>query len=130
MNPFEADEEDEKEPWPDEPPEFDPDSLGPEPPDPTPTTRESIDATENVPDGLFRAFWASVLFLNVALAAVSIGLMLIYFRGDYETAGPLLLIGLVAGLGTARYYLRAKTGYYAEEGSETMDPETESKNAE
>ena len=126
MTPLEEDEES----WPDEPDEFDPDSLGPDPPDSTPTIRESLGAAEDVSDGLFRAFWASVLFLNVALAAISIGLMLIYFRGDYGTGGPVLLIGIVAGLGTARYYWRVKTGYYSDGENETMDSETDSKGVE
>jgi len=111
VNPLE---EDEEKSWPDEPDEFDPDSLGPDPPDPTPTLQESLDTAADVPDDLFRAFWASVLLLNVALAALSLGAMLVYFRGDYEAGGPALLIGAVAALATARYYWRFKTGHYAE----------------
>lgn len=110
MNPLEENEE----AWPDEPDEFDPDSLGPDAPDPTPTIRESLGAAESVPEGLFRAFWASVLFLNIALASLSLGVLLIYFRGDYGTGGPALLIGTVAALATARYYWRVKTGRYTD----------------
>lgn len=117
MNPFEEDEEG----WPDEPDEFDPDSLGPSPPDSTRSLRDSLGATEAVPDGLFRAFWASVLLLNVALAALSIGAMFVYFRGDYGTGAPLILIGAVAATGTARYYWRFKTGEYAADGAGAAD---------
>lgn len=120
MNPIEEDDEG----WPDEPEEFDPDSLGPDPPDSTRSLRESLGATEDVSDDLFRAFWASVLLLNVALAALSIGAMLIYFRGDYGTGAPVSLIGTVAALATARYYWRFKTGRYAQDEDERDERET------
>lgn len=128
MNPLEEDEENA---WPDEPDEFDPDGVGPDPPDSTPTLRESFGAAADVPDDVFRAFWASVLLSNVALAALSLGAMFVYFRGDYANGGPALLVGTVAALATARYYWRVKTGRYAEpeadgderdaEGSEPTD---------
>ena len=121
MNPIEEDDEG----WPDEPDEFDPDSLGPDPPDSTRSLRESLGATEDVSDDLFRAFWASVLLLNVALAALSIGAMLIYFRGDYETGAPVLLIGTVAALATARYYWRFKTGRYTQSDEERDESGTQ-----
>lgn len=114
MIPFEDDED----AWPDEPSEFDPDSLGPdapEPPDPTPEHSEVVEAAEEVPGGLFRAFWASVLSLNVALAALAVGGMMIYFQRDYETGGLVFLIGCVAAAGTLRYYWGVKTGRYGTE---------------
>lgn len=123
MNPLE---EDESDAWPDEPEEFDPERFGPEIPDSSPTLSESLGASKDVSDGLFRAFWASVLLLNVALAALSIGAMLLYFRGDYGTGGPVLLIGVVASVATFRYYWGVKTGRYTEEGQsdggETNEP--------
>ena len=115
MIPFEEDED----AWPDEPKEFDPDSLGPDPPtspNAAPSSGESLRASESVPDGLFRAFWASVLLANVALGAISIGAMLIYFQGDYEAGTLALLIGSVAASGTARYYWGVKTGRYNDDG--------------
>lgn len=120
MNPIEED--DGEDAWPDEPAEFDPDSIGPETPDSTRTLSESFGAIEDVPDELFRAFWASVLLLNMAIAALSIGAMFIYFRGDYDTGGPILLIGAVAALATARYYWGVKTGRYT---GENVDDEGE-----
>jgi hypothetical protein len=112
-------EEDESDAWPDEPEEFDPESLGPETPDSSPTLSESLGASADVPEELFRAFWAAVLLLNVALAALSIGAMLLYFRGDYGTGVPVLLVGVVAGLATIRYYWGVKTGRYS--GQEDSD---------
>ena len=114
MNPFE---EDQGNAWPDEPDEFDPDSIGPDPPDSTSTLGESFGATADVSEDLFRAFWASVLFSNVALASLSLGAMLVYFRGDYGAGGPALVVGAVAALATARYYWRFKTGRYTQPGT-------------
>lgn len=108
MDPFKEDDE----AWPDEPSEFDPDSLAPDPPGTAGGTRSSLSAAEDVPEGLFQAFWASVLLLNVALAATAIGAMLIYFQGAYETGTLTLAIGTVAALGTLRYYWAVKTGRY------------------
>lgn len=122
MNPLEEDEER----WPDEPTEFDPDSLGPDPPDPTPDPEETLTGDADVPDELFRAFWASVLFLNVAMAALAIGLMLIYFQGDYGNGLPALLVGGVAAFGAGRYYWGVKTGTYAGDDETGVVEEDES----
>ncbi|WP_181693314.1 hypothetical protein [Natronomonas sp. LN261] len=127
MNPIE---EEEEEAWPDEPDEFEPDSLGPDPPDSTRTLRESLGATEDVSEDLFRAFWASVLLLNVALAALSIGAMLVYFRGNYAGGGPALFIGAVAALATARYYWRFKTGQYADDSPTGSGEKSEDRTGE
>ena len=89
---------------PDEPEEFDPDSLGPERPDVEPDLEESVAALDDVDDELFRAFWGAAVFLNVAVAALSIGLMLVYFRGDWTTGGGALVVGVVAAAFTARFY--------------------------
>jgi hypothetical protein len=111
VNPLEEDEES----WSNEPDEFDPDSLGPDPPDATLSTdATSGGSAADVPDGLVRAFWASVLFLNVALGALSIGAMLIYFRSDYATGVPALVIGLAAAIAAARYYRDGTSGQYIE----------------
>ena len=99
---------------PDEPDEFDPDSLGPETPDVEPDLEESFEAAAEVDDELFRAFWGAAVFLNVAVAALALGAMLIYFRGDWEAGGAALLVGAVAAFFTARYYL----GYTRDDGEE------------
>lgn len=100
MNPLEDDED----PWPDEPDEFDPDSLGPETPDVAPDLDGSVEGAADVDEDIFRAFWGSVVFLNVGIAALSVGAMLVYFRGDWATGGPALLIGLVAVAFVGRFY--------------------------
>lgn len=89
---------------PDEPEEFDPDSLGPETPDVEPDLEESFANLEEVDDDLFRAFWATAFFLNVAVAALAVGAMLLYFRGDWRNGGAAIAVGAVAAVFTARYY--------------------------
>ena len=96
MSPLEEDEER----WPDEPDEFDPDSLGPDPPDPTLDQEETLAKSAEISDELFRAFWASALFLNVAIAALAVGLMLrattgtAYRRSSSEALPPSVPVGI------------------------------------
>lgn len=82
--------DDRPDPEPDpEPDEFDPHSLGPEVP--------SVDTEEiDVPVDLRRAFWSVVAMVNVGLLAVSLGAMLVGFRGAWETGVPLVGVGVVA----------------------------------
>ena len=58
----------------------------------------------DVDEVLFRTFWGAVISLNVAMAAVPLGLMLVYFRGNWELGGLAVLVGLVAGAATYRFY--------------------------
>ncbi len=107
MNPL----EEEEDPWPDEPEEFDPESLGPDPP-----TVEQPDAAamEDVSEDAARLFFGAVVMANVALFALSLGAMLVYFRGDWELGGAALAVGAVATLFLGRFYWQFKT----------RDPET------
>lgn len=89
--------------------EFDPTSLGPDTPtigeasDPAPGEAVEID-TEAVDEVLLRTFWGSVISLNVAMAAIPLGLLLIYFRGNWELGGLAVAIGCVAAVATVRFY--------------------------
>lgn len=82
-----------------------------------------------------RYFWSAVALANIAVAAVSIGLMLIGFRGNWVLGGGLVLIGLLAG---ARVYWiyrefrndeRTREGNAGdsdgEDGAETSGPDSE-----
>jgi uncharacterized membrane protein YjjP (DUF1212 family) len=110
VDPFSDDEQ-----WPDEPEQFDPDSIGPETPDATDIDAETL---ESVPEGLFRAFVGSAIMLNVALFGLSLGAMLIYFRGDWQVGGAALAAGVAGGVFTARYYWQYRRGDF-EEGTES-----------
>jgi hypothetical protein len=127
VNPLEDDED----AWPNEPEEFDPESLGPESPGSSSVdsqVKESLGATADVDEDLFRAFWGAVVFLNVALAALSIGAMLVYFRGDWAMGGPALLVGTIAAGFTVRFYLDGKRlREQSDDGSDEDDGQTAEK---
>lgn len=66
--------------------------------------------TVDVPDEsdadpeLQRQFWVLVLVFNAALAAVSIGLMFVAFRGKWEFGGRIVVAGaLLAAYGFYKY---------------------------
>ena len=87
-----------------EPDEFDPGSLGPETPGVDTDGGDAIEIDGDVDEVLLRTFWGAVISLNVAMAAVPLGLLLIYFRGDWELGGLAVAVGLVAGAATYRFY--------------------------
>ncbi|MFC7155238.1 hypothetical protein ACFQPA_07185 [Halomarina halobia] len=103
MNPFEEDEEDA---WPDEPDEFDPDSLGPSVEYSAPEDLADAD----IPEDVFRAFWAVVVMANIGLFAASLGLMFIVFRGQLRLGGTVFAIGALALLFGYRYYRSYRSG--------------------
>jgi len=106
--------------WPDEPREFDPDSLGPDAPAPPPVTDY---ANKDVPTDVANAFWAAVLFANVGLIGVTLGPMLWYFRGWTDVGGGLTLTGVLAILMTyRRYYAFMNRKDDADPESEDADP--------
>ncbi|PSQ54090.1 hypothetical protein BRD20_00715 [Halobacteriales archaeon SW_8_65_20] len=86
--------ESESDPWPDEPDEFDPDSLTPD----TPIAGDSGAAdTETDIDGeLLRGFYAAVVLANVGLFGLSLGAMVAYFRGQLLLGGVAMLVGTSA----------------------------------
>lgn len=84
-----------------EPEEVDPDEIGPE----VPEAPEAPDMTEvDVDPGLQNRFWALVGVFNLALLAVSLGVMFVGFRGNWELGGQLTVGGLLLfGFGYYRY---------------------------
>ena len=85
--------------------QYEPDEPNPEeeyaPDVPSVSIPDSSDA--DVPAELALAFWSVVVSVNVGLFAASLGLMLVYFRGQWRLGG-----GVVAlGVGTLAYgYLK------------------------
>jgi hypothetical protein len=112
--PFEEDED----AWPDEPEEFDPDSLGPDPPTVT-RTGELVREGQDAPKEVQNAFWKAVLLANVALLGISLGAMLLYFRADWDFGGGALVVGLVALALTYRTYHQFMNRDTAAERDET-----------
>ena len=86
--------------WPDEPDEFDPESLGPEVPSAPDPTSDDVD----VPPELAKAFWAAVIFANVGLLGVSLGPMLIFFEGRVDAGLVSFLIGVLGLVFAYRRY--------------------------
>lgn len=85
-------------PWPHEPDEFDPHSLGPGG-DPAATGGEDARPGDDRPEvdrETFRAFWGAVVVVNVGVFLVSVGPMLVYFRGQAVLGGGMVLAGLGA----------------------------------
>jgi uncharacterized membrane protein YraQ (UPF0718 family) len=112
--------------WPDEPKEFDPNSLGPDIPK-APSAPNL--AERDVPSDVANAFWAAVLLANAALLGLSLGPMLWYFEGMAQLGGGIFLVGLVAlGMTYRRYYAfmnREKPDEERESPAPENDPEVE-----
>lgn len=107
------DEAGDSDPWPDEPDEFDPDSLGPDPPRPPQVGTGESDVDRET----FRAFWGAVVMANVGLLLPSLGLMLWYFRG-MSTWGPVLVA--VGAVSLYRAY-RTYRDYTSDDGAAESD---------
>lgn len=95
-------------PWPDEPeqpnPESDPESRWDDPENdlpriPTPDTDET-----DVDPEILETFWRSVVLANVALFGISLGPMLIYFRGQWRFGLAAVAIGSIAGFRVYQHY--------------------------
>lgn len=82
------------------PERFEP-SLGPDVPEVdipgTDDAAEADDDLEMFPDDVdptvSRTFWRLVVVFDAALLALAVGPMFIYFRGNWEVGGQLLLLG-------------------------------------
>jgi hypothetical protein len=98
------------EPWPDEPDEPNPEDrwgdaerdLVRVPEAPEVSTPSASDT--DVPAEVARNFWAAVVFANVGLFGVSLGAMLIGFRGQWLWGGAAVLVGALALVRTYLQY--------------------------
>lgn len=95
-----------------EPEEFDPHSLGPEIPEAPDPSEADID-----PD-LRNRFWSLVLVFNVALLALSLGLMFAAFEGQLGLGGQLVGAGLVLSAFGYYRYRQAKRSLAETDGPE------------
>ena len=69
---------------------------------------EVVDA--DVDPEVSRFFWRLVVVFDAALLALALGLMFIYFRGDWETGGPMLALGAIAFVYGVREYREYRYG--------------------
>ncbi|POG57391.1 DUF7322 domain-containing protein [Haloferax marisrubri] len=83
------------------------------------------DAPEFSPDvnpEVARLFWASVVLANVGLAGITVGPMLVYFRGDTLLGGGLFLFGAVVLVRVYSIYREFKRGEWRDgEDSDESD---------
>lgn len=92
--------------WPDEPDEPDPESRWGDPEDDlvsipsveVPAAAEPAEPgdTVEVDSEVAKFFWVSVVYANVALGGVSIGLLLVWFRGQWMVGGGAVVVGCFA----------------------------------
>jgi hypothetical protein len=101
-------------PWPDEPDEFDPESLGPDPPtveSPEPDVTHGDDLVpekptpgEDIDADVYWLFWGLVVVNKIGLIATSVGVMIVGFTDRTELGLQVLSVGLVAlAYGVVRY---------------------------
>ncbi|MFC7142462.1 hypothetical protein ACFQMA_21815 [Halosimplex aquaticum] len=57
-----------------------------------------------------RTFWRLVLVFDVALLAMSLGPMFVFFRSDWDTGGPLFVLGVAAFVYGVREYRQFRDG--------------------
>ncbi|UWG50602.1 putative membrane protein [Halalkaliarchaeum sp. AArc-CO] len=72
-------------------------------------------AIQEVHPDLLRLFVASVVALNLALLAFSLGVMVWYFEGMTRIGGGLVLVGVLAGFRTYQYYREYDARDWSEE---------------
>ena len=72
-------------------------------------------AIQEVHPDLLRLFVASVVALNLALLAFSLGVMVWYFEGMDRIGGALVLVGALAGVRTYQYYREYDARDWSEE---------------
>jgi hypothetical protein len=83
---------------------------GPEPPSvDDPRGAVDLEADDDVDEVLLRTFWGAVIAVDVAMAAIPLGLLLIYVRGDRVLGGLALAVGAVAAGAAVRCYRTFRT---------------------
>jgi len=69
---------------------------------------EAVDA--DIDPTVSRVFWRLVLVFDVAFLAMALGLMFVYFRGDWTTGGPAIALGATAFVYGVREYREYRYG--------------------
>jgi hypothetical protein len=115
--------------WPDEPDEPDPEARWGAPEEDlvsTPSVEipgedaDEAGAGVEVDGDLAKFFWATVVYANVALAGISIGLLLIVFREQWGWGGGAVAVGLFALYRTYDLY-RTYREEVVDDGDKTVD---------
>jgi hypothetical protein len=93
--------------------------LGPDVPQVEVPTAPDPSGNE-VPDGLAKDFWKLVATLNVALFALALGPMLVFFRGELVNGGAVFLLGAAFFFYGYQRYRKVKRRH-ADESADTED---------
>ncbi|MFB6126341.1 MAG: hypothetical protein ABEJ79_03455 [Halolamina sp.] len=129
---FDPLDEDDPDPWPDEPTEPDPEPELGSPADELASVPEpSVPDTDEVDAETRTTFWASVLLANGAVLLVSLGPMLAFFRGQTLLGGGLFVAGCLLFARLYVYYRSFRSDDEASDGdgSDADDPGPESDGA-
>lgn len=96
--------------WPDEPDEENPESHWGDPERDLPKVPEvrTPGSDSSADPELVKLFWASVIAANVGLLGVSLGLLLVFFEGDWTYGGLSVAVGAFGFLRTYTYYRRVE----------------------
>jgi len=114
--------------WPDEPDEPDPESRWSDPED----DLVSVPSVEDLDPGsegagievdgeIAKFFWISVIYANVALGGISVGLLVIGFRGQLVVSGIAIAVGLLALYRTYDVYRRYQERVVESEDGDDTD---------
>lgn len=108
-----------------EPPDLGPEVPSVDVPGPDEGLTESLTPESDVDPETHRTFWRLVVVIDVALLALTVGPMLIYFEGDWRRGLAMVSLGLVVSV----YGLRTYRGYMAEDAGnqDASDPENAEK---
>lgn len=91
-------------------------------PDPAANITDTSEYYDDVDVDLRNAFWMLVIVFNISLFTVSLGFMLLYFRGDLTWGGLSLSIGVFLGIVGLVRYSRVKR--QLEAGAFDLEPDT------
>ncbi|WP_416839042.1 hypothetical protein [Haloferax sp. DFSO52] len=80
--------------------------------------------TTDVDPEVSRLFWASVIFANIGLAGVTVGPMLIYFRGDVMLGLALMLFGVGAFVRVYQTYQKFQNRERPDDEADSAEDET------
>jgi len=91
-------------PWPDEPEETNLESRWGDPEHDLPRVPEPAVEEKDVDPEILGMFWRSVVLANVSLFGLSLGPMLVYFRGQWLWGGTAIALGALTGVRVYHHY--------------------------
>lgn len=108
--------------WPDEPDEPTPESRWGDPEDdlvsiPSVDGPDAADADIEIDGDVAKFFWVAVVYANLAVGGVAVGLLLVGFRQRWRVGGAAVAVGLLALYRTYDVYRTYQTDVVADDDS-------------